>query len=153
MGFVENVSKHKLGVRWLMAAILGPGLVLGRPTSAISLASVVYFAVEGYRIQSVAGQRGISVSELVASSGWLLRRGFLWALIVLATFYNLLISAEFTLAIISGVLLYAAGLFAQTARAAGDDRQLEEVYHERPPEDGHRGENDRQPSRTRLTDE
>lgn len=114
MGFAENISRHKLGVRWLMAAILGVGIVLQRATFAISLASVAYFAVEGNRIRSVSRRRDKSITQLVASSGWVLRRGFLWVLIVLATVYNVLVAADVGRAVLSAGLVYVAGVFAQT---------------------------------------
>lgn len=153
MRLTPDVSRHKLAARWLVAAILGAGIVLQRGPQAIALASIAYFAVEGHRIQSVAGRRGTSVSELVESSGWLLRRGLLWVAIGLATVYNLLISGELTLTVISGVFLYAAGLFAEAARAAEDERPPEDGDGHRPdgerrPKDESRSGDDRQPSRT-----
>ncbi|UPV73674.1 hypothetical protein M0R89_14140 [Halorussus limi] len=155
MRLTPDVSRHKLVARWLVAAILMAGVVLQRGPQAVALASIAYFGVEGYRVQSVAERCGASTAELVASSGWFLRRGFLWALIGLAIFFTLLVWWSLAVTVVSVVLLYTAGLFAQAVRAAEDEHLRGDERRGRSPETDNerRPEDDRRPPRTESTGE
>ncbi|NEU57067.1 hypothetical protein [Halorussus sp. MSC15.2] len=117
MELTERISWRKVGVRSLVLTILAVGILLRYAPEAIFFAAVAYAVAEAVRLRSLSKRDTESFAELAASSGFLLRSGFLWSLLVLAVLYDLLIGGTFLLAFASAAFVYVGGLFAQSARA------------------------------------
>jgi len=116
MSFTERISWRKVGVRSLVLAILAVGILFQFTPEAIFLASFAYVVAQAVYLWSLSTRRAESFAQIVASSGLVLRRGVLWAVIALTALYDLLIVQAFLLALASVTLVYLGGLFTQAAR-------------------------------------
>ncbi|WP_128478150.1 hypothetical protein [Halorussus pelagicus] len=116
MSFTERISWRTVGLRAFVLAILAVGSFFRSAPAAIFLASLAYVVAQAVHLRSLSKRRAESFVTLVTSSGLVLRRGVLWALIALAVLYDLLIAQAVALALASVTLVYVGGLFTQAAR-------------------------------------
>lgn len=116
MEIANDESRRKAGVRLIVFAILVAGGITGQLHFAMAIAALCYTVIEGWYLQVSSQRHDERFSEILASTDLLLRRGFIWILIILTVIYDLLIAQAFGLAIVTPILIYVAGVFTQSIR-------------------------------------